>query len=107
MKLFMEINPQLFDDCSHDYTELQSTADQREAARKARWDKLAELAGQAQPNGQAPVSTSTGDHRGPKVTPPAKIDEDTATIDNQKRLDALRIQDETVNGKDATHDVVS
>ena len=27
MKLFMEINPQLFDDCSHDYTEHQNNAE--------------------------------------------------------------------------------
>ena len=35
MKLFMEINPQLFDDCSHDYTEHQNNAEAREQAREA------------------------------------------------------------------------
>lgn len=40
MKLFMEINPQLFDDCSHDYNEHQNNADKREQARKDKWARL-------------------------------------------------------------------
>lgn len=40
MKLFMEINPQLFDDCSHDYNEHQNNADSREEARKDKWSRL-------------------------------------------------------------------
>lgn len=40
MKLFMEINPQLFDDCSHDYNEHQNNADKREEARKEKWSRL-------------------------------------------------------------------
>lgn len=46
MKLFMEINPQLFDDCSHDYTEQQNTAGEREALRERKWAVLAEKADQ-------------------------------------------------------------
>lgn len=44
MKLFMEVNPQLFDECSHDYTESQSTAPARLQARNAKWDALEALA---------------------------------------------------------------
>lgn len=44
MKLFMEINPQLFDECSHEYTEAQNNADQVKAERKSKWDRLAEQA---------------------------------------------------------------
>lgn len=40
MKLFMEINPQLFDDCSHDYNEHQNNAEKREQARKDKWARL-------------------------------------------------------------------
>ena len=50
MKLFMEVNPQLFDDCSHDYAESQNNAGQRQQSRQDRWDKLAKLA-EARQNG--------------------------------------------------------
>jgi serine/threonine-protein phosphatase 2A regulatory subunit B' len=94
MKLFMEINPQLFDDCSHDYTELQSTADQRQAQRQSKWDKLAEQAKKM----QAQSKNSSLSHRGPKVAAPPRIDEDPITKDSQQRLDALKLQDEGSNG---------
>lgn len=81
MKLFMEINPQLFDDCSHDYNELQNSADKREEARKAKWDKLDEQAEKMKAGlGQAP--------------PKPKTDTD-ATQDSQQRLDALKLHDES------------
>ena len=100
MKLFMEINPQLFDDCSHDYTELQSTADQRQQNRQSKWDKLAEQAKQMQngrSNFQAPPKSSLVG----KVAPPARIDEiDPITQDSQKRLDALKLQDDGNNGRE-------
>src|SRR4051812_20895354 len=44
MKLFMEINPQLFDDCSHDYTEQQNNAEAREALRERKWAVIMEQA---------------------------------------------------------------
>jgi serine/threonine-protein phosphatase 2A regulatory subunit B' len=97
MKLFMEINPQLFDDCSHDYTETQNSAEQRQADRQARWDHIAEQAERTQ-NG---LSVSTGRAARPKVGSPMRIDEDdTSTHDSQKRLDALRLQDDTAVPKD-------
>ena len=81
MKLFMEINPQLFDDCSHDYNELQNSADKREEARKAKWDKLDEQASKMK-NGMG------------ALPPRPKLDND-ATQDSQQRLDALKLHDET------------
>jgi serine/threonine-protein phosphatase 2A regulatory subunit B' len=57
MKLFMEVNPQLFDDCSHDYAESQNNAGQRKQSRQDRWDKLAQLA-EARQNGTAPPHDS-------------------------------------------------
>jgi serine/threonine-protein phosphatase 2A regulatory subunit B' len=89
MKLFMEINPQLFDDCSHEYTEHQNNAEAREKAREAKWKALAEQAKMAKTNGvRGGVSTRS------KITPPMRIDEmDPLTEDNQKRLDSLKLQD--------------
>ena len=94
MKLFMEINPQLFDECSHDYTELQSTADQRQQNRQIKWDRLAELAKNRQhapsTGKQPPVGS-----RNAKVATPSRIDDvDPITQDSQQRLDALKLQDE-------------
>jgi serine/threonine-protein phosphatase 2A regulatory subunit B' len=51
MKLFMEINPQLFDDCSHEYTEHQNSTEARNAAREAKWKALAEQAKHVSTNG--------------------------------------------------------
>lgn len=105
MKLFMEINPQLFDDCSHDYTELQNTADQRQQIRQSKWDQLDQLA-QSRRNGQAPPPPpASGNPRGAgsqkQVNPPPRIEEvDPITQDSQKRLDALRLQDENNNARD-------
>lgn len=100
MKLFMEINPQLFDDCSHEYTELQSTADQRQQARQSKWDRLAEQAKRMQ-NGQVAVPPPSTNPRGTKITGPPRIDEvDPITQDSQKRLDALKLQDESLSGRE-------
>ncbi|MCJ1233167.1 Serine/threonine-protein phosphatase 2A 56 kDa regulatory subunit delta isoform [Varicellaria rhodocarpa] len=95
MKLFMEINPQLFDDCSHDYTEHQATADQRQQNRQSKWDRLAEQAKQMQ-NGRTSLPPPAINHRGVKVMTPSRMVEDPITVDSQKRLDALKLQDETV-----------
>lgn len=51
MKLFMEVDPQLFDDCSHEYTESQNNADQRSLKRQQVWDQIARQA-KAQRNGR-------------------------------------------------------
>lgn len=89
MKLFMEINPQLFDDCSHEYTEHQNNAESRETTRANKWKTLTEQAAnrssQAVTNG-TPVRN--------KILTPMRIDEvDPMTEDNQKRLDSLKLQD--------------
>ena len=84
MKLFMEINPQLFDDCSHDYNELQNSADKREEARKAKWDKLDEQANKMK--------------NGLSTAPPRPKLENNATQESQQRLDALKLHDESESG---------
>lgn len=99
MKLFMEINPQLFDDCSHDYTQRQSTAEQREQMRQKKWDRLEQQA-QLRRNSQSAIPSSITP-RGLKINPPPRIDEvDPITQDSQKRLDALRLQDESGGMRD-------
>lgn len=92
MKLFMEINPQLFDDCSHDYTEQQNSAAAREAMRERKWAALAEKAEQQRAtNGTAHTA---GRAQGGNL---ARVDEvDPVTDDNQKRLGSLKIQDAAV-----------
>ncbi|KAH8641083.1 hypothetical protein IG631_04024 [Alternaria alternata] len=77
MKLFMEVNPQLFDDCSHDYAESQNNATQRQQSRQDRWDKLAKLA-ESRSNGTAEKS----------VVDPMRMD------DSESRLENLRLQDD-------------
>jgi serine/threonine-protein phosphatase 2A regulatory subunit B' len=92
MKLFMEINPQLFDDCSHEYTEQQNSAAAREALRQRKWAAIQDQANQRKAiNGSAAPA-------GPSVMSMAqsslpRVDEVDATEDNQKRLDSLNLQD--------------
>ena len=100
MKLFMEINPQLFDDCSHDYTELQNTASQRQANRQSKWDRLAEQAKQMRAqNGVTkktePIQSSVSPRESKNAISRLPAEEiDPMTHDSQKRLDALKLQDE-------------
>lgn len=75
MKLFMEINPQLFDDCSQEYTEHQNSAATREQQRERKWAAIQELANKRKTNGDGSTEENDG------------------TEDNQKRLDSLRLQD--------------
>ncbi|KAF2021380.1 protein phosphatase 2A regulatory B subunit [Aaosphaeria arxii CBS 175.79] len=91
MKLFMEVNPQLFDDCSHDYAESQNNAAEIKQNRQNRWDQLQKLA-EARQNGTA---TSTAPPNSAKVSSPMRIDDsDPLSQDSQRRLEALRLQDD-------------
>jgi serine/threonine-protein phosphatase 2A regulatory subunit B' len=90
MKLFMEINPQLFDDCSHDYTEQQNSAASREALRERKWAAITEQANKRKATGVA--NGSGGPSRATPNSLP-RLDEVDATEDNQKRLDSLKLQD--------------
>ena len=91
MKLFMEINPQLFDDCSHDYTEQQNSAPQREALRQKKWAAIQDQANRRNSLNGSPSSGPVRSH----ANPMPRLDEvDPATEDNQKRLDSLKLQDD-------------
>ena len=93
MKLFMEVNPQLFDDCSHDYAESQNSASERQKARESRWAALEKLA-EAQKTGTA----------GGKSAGAANVGSQTRIEDSdplsQGRLEALRLQDDANAPKD-------
>lgn len=91
MKLFMEINPQLFDDCSHEYTEQQNSAAEREAMREQKWAALESKAGQRRmpaTHDAADVTAKSNGHHGPQGD-----EVDPVTEDNQKRLNSLKLQD--------------
>jgi len=101
MKLFMEVNPQLFDDCSHEYTESQNNADVRKKERQDKWDKLASLAREMS-NGVAPPKTITHTSQGiqgpPLVTSPNRIDDIDPMSrggDNAGRLANLKLGDDS------------
>jgi serine/threonine-protein phosphatase 2A regulatory subunit B' len=87
MKLFMEVNPQLFDDCSHDYAESQNNATQRQQSRQDRWDKLAKLA----------ESRQNGTAEKPAASPMRTDDSDPLS---QGRLENLRLQDDGTASRD-------
>ena len=93
MKMFMEINPQLFDDCSHEYTEMQNSAQAREQQRQDRWKKLEDLAKERKDN--PPPSTPSGSK--PKFGsegPPSSENADPSAQETRQRLRGLRLEDE-------------
>jgi len=81
MKLFMEINPQLFDVCSHEYNEQQNSAPARQALREKKWAAIQEQANRRKAAAAKSAASGTTD------------EPDSVTEDNQKRLDSLKLQD--------------
>lgn len=101
MKLFMEVNPTLFDECSNEYTDQQNNAEAVKASRQAKWDRLAQLAeSMKQQNGHSaptsrPLGSSFGSKGGSKVvTPLREDDEDPISQESQQRMERLRLQDD-------------
>lgn len=93
MKLFMEINPQLFDDCSHEYTEHQNNAAEREALRERKWAAITDQANQRQvANGTAGTAGGAPPPRAAPNTLP-RVDEVDPSDDNRERMDSLNLQD--------------
>lgn len=90
MKLFMEVNPGLFDECSHEYTEQQNNADAVKSARQAKWDRLSQLAESMKTGtGAGTNGTSTG-AAGRMKSPVRKADEDPLAQGTER----LRLGDE-------------
>ena len=101
MKLFMEINPQLFDECSDHYRESEANAAQTLQNRKDKWSALADIARRKSNSDVStlPLTDRAGRKFDPTVVGGKISEEDPITQDSQKRLDALRLQDEAV-GRD-------
>jgi serine/threonine-protein phosphatase 2A regulatory subunit B' len=94
MKLFMEVNPQLFDDCSHDYAEQQTSLLQKQQARSQRWSKLEDLAkGNGNVNGRIPPPLATTTGQGTKVLSPRTEDGDPLSQE-RRNLEGLRLGDD-------------
>jgi serine/threonine-protein phosphatase 2A regulatory subunit B' len=82
-----EVNPQLFDECSHEYTQQQSALQEKQAFRKQRWDRLEALAAARKTHPQQPAP--------PASAPPAVPRDEGDPLENQRRMEALRLQDDT------------
>ena len=96
MKMFMEINPRLFDECSHEYNERQNSAEHRERERQSRWEKLAAQARDRKNGIPAPAPAPSAASAEISVH---LDDVDALTQDSQKRLNALKL-DESSSSKD-------
>lgn len=105
MKLFMEINPQLFDECSDHYRESEATAAATLQSRKDKWSIVVDRARRNSGNGNSAIIVNAinpplTDRTGHKFEPPniggqiPEGDEPVTVQDSQQRLDALRLQDE-------------
>ena len=105
MKLFMEINPQLFDECSDHYRESEATAAATLQARKDKWSIVVDRARRNSGSGNSAAITTAinpalTDRTGNKFDPTSlggtlnEADEPVTVQDSQQRLDALRLQDE-------------
>ncbi|KAI9886979.1 MAG: Serine/threonine-protein phosphatase 2A 56 kDa regulatory subunit delta isoform [Watsoniomyces obsoletus] len=114
MKLFMEIDHELFEECTRRYTEMQDSAEQRQRERQSRWDVLAEQARRARAAKATTAATSPPASRagasptkrgGPASahSPLRPDDVDPITHDSQQRLDALRLQDEGATANKEQH----
>lgn len=95
MKMFMEINPQLFDECSHEYTEHQNSSEKREKTRQDRWDMIERQATNRK-NGVPPPPAPA-----PALDVPEPIDEvEAMTHESQKRLNTLKLQEDSETSKE-------
>lgn len=60
MKLFMEVNPQLFDECSHNYAEKQNSAPSEAEERQMKWERIARMANANKSQGQGRHGSGSG-----------------------------------------------
>ena len=80
MKLFMEVNPTLFDDCSQQYADDSQTHLVRQQTRESRWERLTQIAQERQRESGA-MNNSGGDARDSTSRPdgPAnRVNEDSS-----------------------------
>ncbi len=99
MKLFMEVNPQLFDDCSHEYAEAQNNADARQQARQSKWDRL-EAQAKSRQNGhvdekQLPMMPEHGTKMHSQMRSDDVDPYNDAYMQQSRRFETLSVQDES------------
>ena len=95
MKLFMEINPSLFDECSSKYTADQEEAPARAMHRQNMWKMLEEQASQERER-KVQLKVSSPTSHAPRGGSPMLMDDDVRSQDNQRKMDALKIHDPEV-----------
>ena len=94
MKLFMEVNPTLFDECSNQYRDEEDSTYKRQQTRDARWARLKELAQQRQSSRGGRLANGNIGHQVPAGrSPPVsdRVDHFTNNFDN------LRISDDVAS----------
>lgn len=96
MKLFMEVDPQLFDDCSQQYADESNQSLERKQTRDARWEELDEIAKERQQNAASVYGRKLANPVVPQPhgrSPPA-----TNVIDpmaqNLRNMQELRLHDD-------------
>ena len=95
MKLFMEINPTLFDECTQDYAAMQEAAPAKAIKREQMWKMLEDTAHRRQTDrGSKSINGKTN---GPVARggSPMETDDEQNSRENQRKMDALNIHDET------------
>ncbi|KAF8921381.1 phosphatase 2A regulatory B subunit-domain-containing protein [Mucidula mucida] len=90
LKLFMEINPDLFDEAMQQYKERQIKDQQHAVERYNAWQKMREKAIQNAPGGKLPEGFHDVPHAPPPPPPPV---DDTDILDLSMELNAASIDD--------------
>ena len=94
MKLFMEVDPQLFDDCSQQYADESNNSLERKQTRDARWEELAEIAKARQQTGTAVNGRRVSNPIDPRSHAPAAINAVDPMSQNLRNMQDLRLHDD-------------
>lgn len=95
MKLFMEVNPTLFDECSNQYRDEEDQSYKRQQTRDARWARLEEIAKQRQGTKTGRMSNGNISQRTTNArSPPAPDRSDPLNHDQLRKFDQLRISED-------------
>ncbi|KAL0946987.1 hypothetical protein HGRIS_013133 [Hohenbuehelia grisea] len=89
LKLFMEINPELFDESMQQYRQQRVEEQQRAVHRYESWQKMREIALRNAPGGKLPEEF----HDVPHVPPPPPVVDDIDIMDLSMELNAASIED--------------
>ena len=102
MKLFMEVNPTLFDECSDQHRHEEDQSQKRRQTRDARWAQIEELAKQRQDAKAGRMSNgSITQQQTTNRSPPRGDRSDSFGQDAYRKFDQLRISEEGPTSKAA------